>query len=103
MSDDFWKKHERAIRRRKALIRLVTRKGAERPLMIPTKKGVFPGNVWLLVHRDTYEHRVGTWRLTRFDDDGAFGHSEHTSYGDAIDSAARDWSGDLERAEIAKR
>lgn len=86
----------RLAAREAAVARLVS--AGERPLVIP---GGWPDHpVTLLVHRDTAAHRVGKWRLTRFERGAAFGHTESASYEAAIREAAEGWRGRLDEAEV---
>lgn len=85
----------RIAAREAAIARLVS--AGERPLVIP---GGWPDHpMAILIHRDTAAHRVGAWRLTRFER-GALGHTESASYEAAIREAAEDWGGRLDEAEV---
>lgn len=54
--------------------------GGARPLTAQTRH-----SGPLMVHRDTYAHRVGQWRITRFDEQGEpEGHTEYDSFAAAV-------------------
>lgn len=66
----------------------------EAPVAMPSTGGEI-----LLVHRDTYVHRRGQWRLTRFGASGEpYGHTEANSFRDAVVEAARFWAADVAAA-----
>lgn len=70
-----------------AIARLLA--GGPRPLEIPGECG---RPITLLIHLDTYPARAGLWRLTRIDAEGAFGHTESSSWESAV-RECRFWGG----------
>jgi hypothetical protein len=83
------------IAAREAAIAATVAAGA-RPLSI---SGGWPSHaVTLVIHRDTYSHRIGQWRLTRIDDEGPFGHTDSESFESAVREAATHWGARLDEA-----
>lgn len=88
---------ERAAR--VAVLRLLG--GRQEPFVVPVLGGTFRG--WtLLVHRDTYEDRVGQWRVSRFDETGEpVGHNCPRTFHDCL-GEIQEWGGDLRFARLAR-